>query len=161
MFFVYIVGGENVNSNIGQYFRAIGSILDIMPANDYCDTLDNDSSNGYLLENKEISHCVDSFPSPEVLKNYESILPGYAERVFALKEKEQVFQHEKQNKALDGLINRDRRGQWMGFFITIFILIVATVFAFRGEMLFAGTLITLDLVGLVSVFVIGRKLNMK
>ncbi|MDC9594984.1 DUF2335 domain-containing protein [Xenorhabdus sp. IM139775] len=150
-----------MNANIGHDFRAIGSILDIMPANDYHDTLDDDSSNGYLLENKEISHCVDSFPSPEILKSYESILPGYAERVFALREKEQIFQHEKQNKALDGLINRDKRGQWMGFFITIFILIVATVFAFKGEILFAGTLITIDLVGLVSVFVIGRKLNIK
>ncbi|CAM3812320.1 DUF2335 domain-containing protein [Xenorhabdus thuongxuanensis] len=150
-----------MNSNIGYYFRAIGSILDIMPVNDYRNALDADSSNGYLFENKEISHCFDSFPSPEVLKSYESILPGYSERVFTLREKEQVFQHEKQNKALDGLINRDRRGQWMGFFITIFILIIATIFAFRGEMLFAGTLITIDLVGLVSVFAIGRKLNIK
>ncbi|PHM61140.1 DUF2335 domain-containing protein [Xenorhabdus ishibashii] len=150
-----------MNSNIGFYFRAIGSILDIMPVNDYRNALDADSLNGYLLENKGVSHCPDSFPSPEVLKSYESILPGYAERIFTLREKEQFFQHEKQNKALDGLINRDKRGQWMGFFITIFILIIATVFAFKGEMLFAGTLITIDLVGLVSVFAIGRKLNIK
>ncbi|PHM73666.1 DUF2335 domain-containing protein [Xenorhabdus kozodoii] len=150
-----------MNSNIGHYFRAIGSILDIMPANDYRDALDAGSLDEHLLENKEISHCLDAFPSPEILKSYESILPGYAERVFALREKEQVFQHERQNKALEGLISRERRGQWMGFFITIFILIIATVFAFRGEMLFAGTLITIDLVGLVSVFVIGRKLNIK
>ncbi|BET97107.1 DUF2335 domain-containing protein [Xenorhabdus taiwanensis] len=150
-----------MNFNIDHYFRAIGSILDIMPINDYRNALDADLSDGYLLENKEISHCLDSFPSPEVLKSYETILPGYAERVFSLREKEQVFQHEKQNKALDGVINRDRRGQWMGFFITIFILIIATVFAFRGEILFAGTLITIDLVGLVSVFAIGRKFNIK
>ncbi len=158
---MYIAGGENVNVNIGHYFRAIGSILDIMPVNDYRSALDTDSSDGDLLENKEISHCFDSFPSPEVLKSYETILPGYAERVVTLREKEQVFQHEKQNKALNGVINRDRRGQWMGFFITVFILIIATVFAFRGEILFAGTLITVDLVGLVSVFAIGRKLNIK
>nr|WP_306309237.1 DUF2335 domain-containing protein [Xenorhabdus anantnagensis] len=132
-----------------------------MPTNDYRDALGVDSSNEYLLENKEISYCLDSFPSPEVLKSYESILPGYAERVFSLREKEQIFQHEKQSKALDGMINRDRRGQWMGFFIAIFILIVATVFAFRGEMLFAGTLITIDLVGLAAVFVIGRKSSSK
>ncbi|OTA17332.1 hypothetical protein Xvie_01179 [Xenorhabdus vietnamensis] len=158
---MYIVEEEDVNSNISHYFRAIGSILDIMPTNDYRDALDADSSNKYLLENKEISHCVDLFPSPEVLESYESILPGYAERVFSLREKEQAFQHEKQNKALNGLINRDRRGQWMGFFIAIFILVVAIVFALRGEMLFAGTLITIDLVGLAAVFAIGRKSNIK
>ncbi|CDG21779.1 conserved protein of unknown function [Xenorhabdus poinarii G6] len=150
-----------MNANISHYFRAIGSILDIMPTNDYHDALETHSLNKYLAENKEISYCVGSFPSPDELKNYESILPGYTERVFSLREKEQVFQHEKQNKALNGLINRDRRGQWMGFFIAIFILIVATIFAFRGEMLFAGTLITIDLVGLAAVFVLGRKLTMK
>ncbi|MBI6550427.1 DUF2335 domain-containing protein [Xenorhabdus lircayensis] len=150
-----------MNSNIRHYFRAMGSILDIMPTNDYRDTLDIDSASGDLLENQVGSHYLDSFPSPDALKNYESILPGCAERIFSLREKEQVFQHEKQKKALDGLINRDRRGQWMGFSISMFILIIATVFALRGEMLFAGTLITVDLVGLVAVFVIGRRTHIK
>ncbi|MBD2812247.1 DUF2335 domain-containing protein [Xenorhabdus sp. Vera] len=148
-----------MNSNIYHYLRMIGSILDIMPANDYRDTLETDSSNEYLFENREYSCYFDLLPSPEVLKNYESILPGCTERIFSLREKEQLFQHEKQKKALDGLINRDKRGQWMGFFIAMFILMIATVFAFKGEILFAGTLITIDLVGLVAVFVIGRKLN--
>ncbi|AYA40504.1 DUF2335 domain-containing protein [Xenorhabdus nematophila] len=146
-------------SNIYRYFSMMGSILDIMPANDYRDTLGVDAPNDYLFENKEYYCSFDSLPSPEVLKIYESILPGYTERIFSLREKEQLFQHEKQKKALDGVINKDRRGQWMGFAIAMFILIIATVFAFKGEILFAGTLITIDLVGLVAVFVIGRKLN--
>ncbi|MDX7991397.1 DUF2335 domain-containing protein [Xenorhabdus littoralis] len=146
-----------MNYDIRHYFRLIGSILDIMPANDYHDTLGTNS----LLENQMDSRCLSSFPSPDALKNYESILPGCAERIFSSKEKEQIFQHEKQNKALDGLINRDKRGQWMGFSIAMSILIIATVFASKGEMLFAGTLITIDLVGLVAVFVIGRSSNIK
>ncbi|WP_238556041.1 hypothetical protein [Dickeya sp. NCPPB 3274] len=36
------------------------------------------------------------------------------------------------------------------------LLFIATLFAWKGEMVFAGTLITLDLIGLASVFVIGR-----
>ncbi|AOM39452.1 DUF2335 domain-containing protein [Xenorhabdus hominickii] len=150
-----------MNSNIRHYLRVTGSILDIMPANDYSDALNTDPSSEDLLENQSVSHSPDLFPSPDVLKSYESILPGYAERVFSFREKEQCFQHERQQKALDGLINRDKRGQWMGFSIAMFILAVATIFAFRGEMLFAGTLITLDLVGLAAVFVIGHKSNIK
>ncbi|PHM40269.1 hypothetical protein Xmau_02025 [Xenorhabdus mauleonii] len=150
-----------MDSNIRHYFRAIGSILDIMPANDYDDNLDFDSSNHYLIENKKNRCCFGSFPSPEVLKGYESILPGYAERMFSLREREQSFRHEKQKKTLDGLISKEKRGQWMGFSIAMFILIIAAVFAFRKEILFAGTLITIDLVGLVAVFVIGRKSNIK
>ncbi|OTA21154.1 hypothetical protein Xbed_00805 [Xenorhabdus beddingii] len=150
-----------MNSNIRHYFRVIGSILDIMPATDYRNTLNIDSASGDLIENQVVTCCSDSFPSPEALKSYESILPGCAERIFSFREKEQVFQHEKQKRALDGLINRDKRGQWMGFSIAMFILIIATVFALKGEVLFAGTLITVDLVGLVAVFVIGRRANIK
>lgn len=149
-----------MNSNIRHYFRVIGSILDIMPANDYRDTLNIDSTSVDLIEHQVVPCCT-SFPSPDALKNYEEILPGCAERIFSFREKEQAFRHEKQKKAVDGLISRDRRGQWMGFSITMFILIIATVFALKGEMLFAGTLITVDLVGLVAVFVIGRRTNIK
>ncbi|WP_419715582.1 hypothetical protein [Dickeya chrysanthemi] len=44
----------------------------------------------------------------------------------------------------------------MAFAITMAILVITTFFAWKGEMVFAGTLITLDLIGLACVFIIGR-----
>ncbi|CDH05681.1 conserved hypothetical protein [Xenorhabdus bovienii str. oregonense] len=150
-----------MGSNIYHYFRAIGSILDIMPANDYREILDSDLSDRNSSESQVISRCSEPLPSPDVLKNYESILSGCAERILSFREKEQRFRHDNQKKALDSMITKDKRGQWMGFSIAMFILTIATIFAFKGEMLFAGTLITIDLVGLAAVFAIGRKSNIK
>ncbi|CDL84936.1 DUF2335 domain-containing protein [Xenorhabdus szentirmaii] len=147
-----------MNSNMRHYFKVIGSILDIMPANDYRDFLDTAPFSDDLPKNQM---SPDSFPSPEALKSYEAILPGCAERMFSFREKEQAFRHEKQNKALEGVIKRDKRGQWMGFSIAMCILVIATGFALKGSILFAGTLVTIDLVGLVAVFVIGRKNSLR
>lgn len=100
-------------------------------------------------------------PPPSLLEGYERILPGSAERIFLLTEKEQTHRHLTDNEILKGNIGRDKRGQWMGFSITIFILIIAAYFAAQGNTLFAGTLIGIDLLGLVAVFVLGRRLTDK
>ncbi|WP_406707032.1 hypothetical protein [Sodalis sp.] len=50
-----------------------------------------------------------------------------------------------------------RRGQWMGFGITVLILLIACYFAYTGSSAFAMALVTIDLVALAAVFVIGRR----
>lgn len=96
-------------------------------------------------------------PPPEVIRGYDQILPGGAERIFAMAEREQLFRHQLENTAVTGAILKDRRGQWMGFSITIIILLIASISAWRGNTTFAGALIAIDLIGLVSVFVLGRR----
>lgn len=96
-------------------------------------------------------------PPPSMLADYEDILPGAAERILALTEKEQNGRLSSRDRALNGEISKDTRGQWMGFVITFTVLIIASVFAWRGNTVFAGTLIAIDLIGLATVFVIGRQ----
>ncbi|PHM29476.1 DUF2335 domain-containing protein [Xenorhabdus innexi] len=139
------------------YLSAMGSIFDIMPVNDYQEILNNKNN----LKDQADSGCLAPLPPPDVLRDYESILSGSTERILLFREKELEFQYDNNRLALDGMIKKDRRGQWMGFSIAMFILIIATFFAFRGEMVFAGTLITIDLIGLAAVFVIGRKSGSK
>ncbi|AUG99757.1 DUF2335 domain-containing protein [Prodigiosinella confusarubida] len=101
------------------------------------------------------------FPHPQTLEQYNKVLPGAAERVFALTEREQLHRHGLQNTAVNGTISRDKRGQWMGYTITILVLLIAVYFAYRGNTAFAGTLITVDLVALAAIFVSGRGGNAK
>lgn len=96
------------------------------------------------------------FPHPQTLEQYNRVLPGAAERVFALTEREQTHRHDLQSTAIRGAISRDKRGQWMGYTITILVLLIAVYFAYRGNTAFAGTLITVDLVALAAIFVSGR-----
>ncbi|GGB95797.1 membrane protein [Dickeya fangzhongdai] len=115
-----------------------------------------------LLDRPQIKAMVSStffrgpLPPPEMLREYNDIVPDGAERIMAKSEREQAHRHRITEKSLDGEMSRDKRGQWMAFAITMTILVIATLFAWKGEMVFAGTLITLDLIGLASVFVIGR-----
>ncbi|MCC8375777.1 DUF2335 domain-containing protein [Photorhabdus bodei] len=104
----------------------------------------------------KVSHFQGPLPPPSMFREYENILPGTAERLLSLSEKEQAFRHDTKSKAIQGVINKDKRGQWMGFTISVMILVIATIFAALGNTWFAGTLITLDLVGLAAVFVAGR-----
>lgn len=95
-------------------------------------------------------------PPPSMLREYEEIVPGAAERIIERSEREQYHRHSVTEKAVDGAIGKDKRGQWMAFTITMVVLIIAAVFAWKGQTVFAGALVTIDLIGLASVFAIGR-----
>lgn len=97
------------------------------------------------------------FPPPDILEKYNQVLPGAAERIFSLTEREQQHRHAIQSKAIDGALKKDRRGQWMGFGVTVLILLIACYFAYTGSSAFAMALVTIDLVALAAVFVIGRR----
>ena len=114
------------------------------------------NENFKLIASRHTKHS-GPLPAPKTLEEYDSVLPGGAERIFSMAEKEQEARHKYNQDTLDGEINRDRRGQWMGFSIAVIILAMAAIFAWRGNTAFAGTLVAIDLIGLVSVFVLGRR----
>lgn len=97
------------------------------------------------------------FPPPDILEKYNKVLPGAAERIFSLTECEQQHRHSIQNKAINGALKKDLRGQWMGFSITVLVLFIACYFAYIGSNAFATVLVTIDLVALAAVFVIGHR----
>ncbi|CAK8742109.1 hypothetical protein SODG_005429 [Sodalis praecaptivus] len=46
------------------------------------------------------------FPPPDILEKYNQVLPGAAERIFSLTEREQQHRHFIQSKAIDGALKR-------------------------------------------------------
>ncbi|EOE6703122.1 DUF2335 domain-containing protein [Morganella morganii] len=96
-------------------------------------------------------------PHPRQLKQYNDTLPGAAERIFQLTEREQAHRHNSETKALNGAISRDKRGQWMAYSLSLLILGIAAYFAYQGDKWFAGVLITGNLVALATVFSIGKR----
>ena len=71
---------------------------------------------------------------------------------------EQTHAHEMQRTGLDGAIAKDRRGQWIGGGIAISGLIAAAVIAPHSAVA-AGIIGTLDLFGMVALFVAPRLLE--
>ncbi|HHQ4525524.1 DUF2335 domain-containing protein [Aeromonas veronii] len=96
-------------------------------------------------------------PPPKVLKSYETILPGTAERIIQMAEREQAHRHSIDTIALNGDINRDKRGQNYGLLLALSFALITVVLGLNGLETLAAIIGSVDLVALVTVFVIGRK----
>ncbi|MBK2542600.1 DUF2335 domain-containing protein [Klebsiella quasipneumoniae] len=95
-------------------------------------------------------------PPPYLLRGYQEILPDAPERIFQLTEREFAHRHKMEEKALDGAINRDKRGQHYGLGATIFTVGCATVLGLTGHEVLAGTVIGI-VVAVACIFVLRQK----
>ena len=71
-------------------------------------------------------------PPPGMFSAYEESLPGAAERLFVMAEKEQDHRISWENSALQGSQDATRRGQWLGFAMSIFGVLTAGFIALNG-----------------------------
>ncbi|CAM7982365.1 DUF2335 domain-containing protein [Morganella morganii] len=98
-------------------------------------------------------------PHPRQLKQYNDTLPGAAERIFQLTEKEQAHRHASETTALKGAISSDRRGQWMAFILSLAVFALGGTLIWLKEYTAGVALISTTVIGLAGVFALGRKGN--
>ncbi|MBW1721272.1 MAG: DUF2335 domain-containing protein [Deltaproteobacteria bacterium] len=96
-------------------------------------------------------------PPPDLLKGYDDIIPGAAERILRMAEEEAAYAHRMNQLTLELSAKEVKRGQVSGFGVAIAAFIVATVALFLGLEKAAMTIGGTTIVGLVTVFVTGRK----
>ena len=94
-------------------------------------------------------HFQGPVPPPSMLKKYDQLMPGLANRLVELTEKEQAHRH----KTVADTIDIARDGQTKAFWLAILIIFVAAVFGVMGETVLAGALVSIDLVALVTAFI--------
>ena len=85
-------------------------------------------------------------PPPSVLRQYEHILPGMAERVLAMAEKEQAARHSRDRDFLVSQTTTMRRSQIGGILVAVSAIIAATIIAVWGNPWIAGG------IGIMGVF---------
>ena len=95
-------------------------------------------------------------PHPDLLKGYNEIVPGAAERILAMAEDDAAHQRSMEVAALEAAKSEARLGQWLGFFIGMAALGTSLVALFLGSPWVASILGGTTVIGLVSVFVVGR-----
>ncbi len=112
----------------------------------------------------EVSQYTGPFPAPEILRDYEDVLPGAAERLFKLVESEQEHRHQMQRIQIDAQVQDqqdirkiEKRGQTFGFLIAAIVMGAVTVTALNDKQITATVLGVGGLTSLVSVFVIGKR----
>ncbi len=98
-------------------------------------------------------------PPPEVLKRFEEVVPGSAERIIKMAEGQFVHRTALEKKVIDSDIARSKLGQILGFTIAIIGLVCSVVISIYGNQI-AGTILGVGtLVSLVSVFMYGSRVR--
>lgn len=100
-------------------------------------------------------------PDVETLEGYANLIPNGADRVMQMAERQANHRMTMEAKHLDGSIAQSNRGQWMGFFVAIFGLSLSGLLAYFDHEILASSIATVTIVGLVTVFVLGKRAQRK
>ena len=117
------------------------------------------------IEQQQLSGPV---PSPELLRQYESLRPGFADRLIRLAEQEAEHRRKMESEVL-ALQSTDQKayrrsefaGQIFGLCIGLAAIAGAVVMAVHGAQLAATFLGTGGVTGLVTAFILGRSFFLK
>lgn len=95
-------------------------------------------------------------PPPDILIQYNNIQPGFAERIVAMAEKEQAHRHSLEGTVVSSSFKEAQRGQQYGLLIGVVAIIAGAVTAIAGAPVPGAIIGGGGVIGLVSVFVLGR-----
>jgi len=110
----------------------------------------------------ELIVCKKSFfagplPPPEYLKGYNEILKNGAERIMSMAEKQSAHRIRIEGFTIQEQLKQSGRGQIFGFILAIVLIGSAIFLALRGYETVASIIAGTTIVGLATVFVIGKK----
>jgi uncharacterized membrane protein len=95
-------------------------------------------------------------PPPDILQGYENVLQGAAERIVAMAERQAAHRQYLERKIVEDGSQRANIGMWLGFVIAVVVLAVSAALIWTGYGWQGTVLGSFDVVGLATVFVVGR-----
>ena len=120
--------------------------------------LPNNQNNSRGVLVTEISQSFSGpLPHPDVLRKFNEIVPGSAERIMKMAEEQSAHRKELEKKVIDSDIARSKWGQILGFIIAITGLGISTIIAIYGSAIAGGVIGVGTLASLVGVFMYGSK----
>lgn len=109
------------------------------------------------IEETTIESFRGPLPHPDILAKYDVVLPGAADRIVSIAEREQAHRHGVVETALDATIAKDKRGSYLALAALTVIAIAAVLIAFLNAYAGAGLGIG-DILGVVGMF-LGREIT--
>ena len=100
-------------------------------------------------------------PPPQILADYNQIVPGSANRIIAMAEKQADHRRRLETQVISSDITNSRVGLFCGLAIGVGGLVAATVIAIYGNPQAGVGMGLVTLASLVSVFVYGSRLRVK
>ena len=110
-----------------------------------------------VLEVTRITAFSGPIPPPAILQGYEDVIEGGAERILAMAEKQSKHRQEIEKEVITKQLGQSSRGQIFGFLLALIGFGLGTLLAAWGNTGLAGILFTTTIIGLVSIFVIGKR----
>lgn len=77
-------------------------------------------------------------PTPRDLQSYNEILPGAADRIITMTEKQGDHRRTIENKVIDGDISRSKTGIWLGFFLSLVGIVGGYYLILEGKQAIGG-----------------------
>ncbi|TAE38321.1 MAG: DUF2335 domain-containing protein [Sphingobacteriales bacterium] len=100
-------------------------------------------------------------PPPQILKGYNEVVKDGAERIVIMAEKQSNHRMQLEDHAIKEELKQSRLGQIFGFILGLVGFGLATTLAMFGHEAIAGIFGTTTILGLVTVFVLGKKAQQK
>ena len=100
-------------------------------------------------------HFSGPLPHPSLLKQYDEVHPGFAERIIAMAEKQAKHRQDLESRVIDSDIRNSRLGLHYGLIIGLCAVIGGSVCIILGHQIGGSIIGGTGLTGLVGVFVYG------
>ncbi len=113
--------------------------------------------NPVVIQQQSVESFSGPLPHPDVLRKFNEVVPGSAERIIKMAEEQSAHRKELEQKVITSDISRSKWGQILGFIIAIAGLIVSALVAIYGSAIAGGIIGVGTLASLVSVFMSGSK----
>lgn len=110
-----------------------------------------------IQQQLSVSSFSGPIPPPEILKKYDEICPGAADRLIQMAENQSSHRHSMENRSLELDHQRSMAGMWCGFAVALAGFSVAAWIAWLGHPWIGMMFASVDIVSLVGVFVYGKQ----
>ena len=95
-------------------------------------------------------------PHPEILKGYEDVLPGSAERIICMTEKQQAHRIQIESSVVEENCRSQRRGLHYGFTISLLVILGGFFLIYEGKDISGAAVVITAVASLVGVFIYGK-----
>jgi uncharacterized membrane protein len=106
-------------------------------------------------------HFSGPLPPPEMLRKYEDLLPGSADRVISMAERQSVHRQALEAKVVNSNCSNERLGMLLGFGVVVLVVSAGTYAVSIGKDITGMGAIVTALASLVGVFVYGKSQQKK
>ena len=128
---------ESSGASESQQVTIPKQVLDSLPENIRSSVIQHASFSGPL-------------PPPSMYREYDKVLPGSADRLLELTEKQSSHRINWEKTALKASISATARGQWFGFIVSLVAIGAAIILASRGQSVVGGLLAIISVLGLAD-----------